>query len=202
MGLGYWGPKLLRNFAANPSFRPVAVAERREAYRNNALILDRDLRVYEEAADLIDDPEIEAVVIATPVSSHFELARRALARFKHVLVEKPMCASVGEAEEIVALAKRTVRISTRCAPTHFHLSWMSPVKVRCIAVGGTNQMAVWSLAAEVHGGGSACWYAHRGAIRSKKSNQITEERGTTLSRKRRPAPSKINHLCHVDPRQL
>jgi predicted dehydrogenase len=233
-GLGYWGPNLLRNFAAHPGFRPIAVAERREAYRNNAAVLDRNLRVYEEAADLIDDPEIEAVVIATPVSSHFELARRALARFKHVLVEKPMCASVAEGEELVALAKRTgrtlmvdhtylfhgvvqklrelkntgalgvvsyfdtVRINlglfqpdmnvlwdlaphdfsivdhlfgeepihleatgychlnpdlpdiayiTMHFPSrmiaHFHLSWMSPVKVRRIAVGGTNQMAVW-----------------------------------------------------------
>jgi predicted dehydrogenase len=233
-GLGYWGPNLLRNFAANPNFRPVAIAERREVYRTNAAILDPNLRVYEDAADLIDDPEIDAVAIATPVSSHFELARRALARFKHVLVEKPMCASVAEGEELVALAKRTrrtlmvdhtylfhgavqklrelkksgalgvvsyfdsVRINlglfqpdmnvlwdlaphdysimdhlfgeepihleasgychlnphlpdiayiTMHFPSqmiaHFHLSWMSPVKVRRIAIGGTNQMAVW-----------------------------------------------------------
>jgi hypothetical protein len=59
-----------------------------------------------------------------------------------------------------------------------------------------------SLAAEVHGGGSASWYARRVAIRSKKSNQIGQERGTTLSRQRHPAPGKINDLGHVDPRQL
>ena len=58
------------------------------------------------------------------------------------------------------------------------------------------------LAAEVHGGGSACWYAHRVAIRSKKSNQICPESGTTLSRKRHPAASKINGLSHVSPREV
>src|SRR5262249_11884306 len=108
-GFGYWGPNLLRNFATNPGFCPVAVAERREAYRTNAATLAPNLRLYEEAVDLIDDPEIEAVAIATPVSNHFELARRALTRFKHVLVEKPMCAGVAEGEELVALAERTRR---------------------------------------------------------------------------------------------
>ena len=77
-GFRYWGPNLLRNLATNPGFCPVAVAERREAYRTNAATLAPNLRLYEEAADLIDDPEIEAVAIATPVGSHFELARRAL----------------------------------------------------------------------------------------------------------------------------
>ena len=54
---------------------------------------------------MIDDPEVEAVAIATPTATHFSLARRALVRDKHVLVEKPMCASVAEARELVALAE-------------------------------------------------------------------------------------------------
>src|SRR5262249_10098794 len=57
------------------------------------------------------------------------------------------------------------------------------------------------LAAEVHGG-SACWCAHRAAIRPEKSTQIRGKRGTTLSRKGYPATSKINDLSHVDPREL
>src|SRR4029077_4267675 len=58
------------------------------------------------------------------------------------------------------------------------------------------------LAAEIHGGSSACWCAHEVAIRSKKSNQIDRKRGTTLSRKHYPAPSKINDLHHPEPREL
>jgi len=91
-GFGYWGPNLLRNFAGNPGFRPVAVAERRQAYRDNAATLHPDLRLYEEAADLIDDPEVEAVAIATPVVSHFEFARRALARDVTEAVAWPLAA--------------------------------------------------------------------------------------------------------------
>ena len=55
---------------------------------------------------MIDDPEVEAVAIATPAATHFALARRALLRGKHVLVEKPMCASVAEARELVALGEK------------------------------------------------------------------------------------------------
>lgn len=58
------------------------------------------------------------------------------------------------------------------------------------------------LAAEVHGGGSACWCAHRAAIRPEKSIRIDKKRGTTLSRKCHPATSKINNLSHVDPPEL
>ena len=58
------------------------------------------------------------------------------------------------------------------------------------------------LAAEIHGGGSACWCAHGAAIRSQKSNQIHLKRGTTLSRNRHPASNKINDLSHARPLEL
>src|SRR5882672_2591917 len=109
-GFGYWGPNLLRTFSQNRGFRVTAVAERLEAGRAAALAAGGpQLRVFDSAEELIDDPDVDAVAIATPVSTHFPLARRALARSKHVLVEKPMCTTSSEGEELIALAR-----SNRC----------------------------------------------------------------------------------------
>src|SRR5262249_31679730 len=70
----------------------------------------RDVAVTGDAADVLADPAVDAVVIATPVASHFALAKAALAHGKHVLVEKPMADGVAEAEELVPLARRTGRV--------------------------------------------------------------------------------------------
>src|SRR5947209_19986137 len=58
------------------------------------------------------------------------------------------------------------------------------------------------LAAKVHGGASACWCAHRAAIRPKNSTKIPPERGTTFSHQRPLGTSKINSLCHAPPREV
>jgi predicted dehydrogenase len=108
-GFGYWGPNLLRTFSQSRGFRVVAVAERLEVGRAAAVASVPQLQVFETAEELIDDPNIDAVAIATPVSTHFALARRALARAKHVLVEKPMCTTSSEGDELLALAR-----SNRC----------------------------------------------------------------------------------------
>jgi predicted dehydrogenase len=191
-------------------------------------------RVVASALEIVEDKSIDAVAIATPVASHFELARRAILAGKHVLVEKPMCATVAQGEELVELAARQgvvlmvdhtflftgavqriseivrdgdlgrlcyydsmrvnlglfqpdvnalwdlaphdlsiidyliddepiqIEASGYChvnqhlpdivyltlhyaSPmvAHLNLSWMSPVKVRRVAIGGTNQMVVW-----------------------------------------------------------
>ena len=233
-GFGYWGPNLLRTFNQNRGFRVVAVAERLESGRVAAAAAIPQLRVFETAEELIDDPDIDAVAIATPVSTHFALARRALAGAKHVLVEKPMCTTSSEGEELLGLARSnrctlmvdhtyvfhgavcklaelkrsgslgaisyydslrvnlglfqpdmnvlwdlaphdfsiidylfdeppvhveatgychlnaglpdiayvTLHFASRMI-AHLNLSWMSPVKVRRIAIGGSSQMAVW-----------------------------------------------------------
>lgn len=105
IGCGYWGPNLLRNFAENER------AALRWACDVDARRLESVGRRYPAArtaaapARLFSDPELEAVVIATPVSTHFDFARRALEAGKHVLVEKPFTASVREAEELIELAE-------------------------------------------------------------------------------------------------
>ncbi|HEX8709494.1 MAG TPA: Gfo/Idh/MocA family oxidoreductase [Pyrinomonadaceae bacterium] len=104
IGCGYWGPNLLRNFA-----------EREEAALRWMCDLDtgrlEQLRrrypsamVTTDYRQLLADPALDAVVIATPVSTHFNFAREALASGKHVLMEKPFTAKIDEAQELIALA--------------------------------------------------------------------------------------------------
>jgi predicted dehydrogenase len=110
IGYGYWGPNLVRNFAAGPRTRVVAIAEASAARRQAAAITVPHIRCVADAAAVIADPEVDAVVIATPIFSHYPLARAALDAGKHVLVEKPLTPSVAEAEELAALATRAGRV--------------------------------------------------------------------------------------------
>jgi predicted dehydrogenase len=103
-GFGYWGPNLARSFAANRQFRLTAIADPSPAAQNKARSFGNDIRVYDDAAELTDSGEVDAIAVATPVSTHYGVTARALKRGIHVLVEKPLAASVSEAEELVALA--------------------------------------------------------------------------------------------------
>ena len=93
IGIGYWGPNLLRNLVANPSCRVKSVvdlsAERREYVKK----LYPSVNVTDNADEIFHDPTINAIVIATPVHTHFDLVMKALDSGKHVLVEKPMATS-------------------------------------------------------------------------------------------------------------
>jgi len=104
IGFGYWGTNLFRNLAASPDFALAAVADPSEARRAALSKMRGSFRIDASAADLIKDEDIDAVVIATPVGTHYELARQAILAGKHVLTEKPMCATVAQGEELVALA--------------------------------------------------------------------------------------------------
>jgi len=102
-GLGYWGPNLARNFGS--------LADLRWLCDLSPELLDAAAKTHPQARttanfqDLLDDPEVDAVVIATPVVTHYELAKQALAAGKHVFVEKPQAQSSAEAEELTALAE-------------------------------------------------------------------------------------------------
>lgn len=106
IGYGYWGPNLLRNFMKNPDCEVVAVADRDEHRLGGAARVLPGLRTFRSAEDLLSDKGIDAVVISTPISTHCDLAGRALAAGKHVLVEKPMASTVADASRLVALADR------------------------------------------------------------------------------------------------
>jgi predicted dehydrogenase len=106
IGYGYWGPNLLRNFAASKDFEVVALAERRAELRAHAARARPGLRTFEDASEVLALADVDAVVIATPVATHYPLACQALLNRKHVLVEKPISATVAEAEELTSLAAR------------------------------------------------------------------------------------------------
>jgi predicted dehydrogenase len=110
IGYGYWGPNLVRNFAAGPRTKVLAIAEQSANRRQVAQAAYPYIRVLEDANALIADPDIDAVAIATPIFTHFELAKRALEAGKHVLVEKPLTPSAMQAEELAALAKHKQRV--------------------------------------------------------------------------------------------
>lgn len=234
IGYGYWGPNLVRNFGATSDATLAAVADLREAARAAVKRSYPAVATYADAKELLVRDDIDAVVIATPVSTHYDLAKSALERRKHVLVEKPLCWTSEEAEDLIARAAEAERVlmvdhtflftgavqaiaqiigrgelgnicyfdSTRVnlglfqidvnclwdlAPhdlsiidyliksevigveasgychvdplrpdmvfmtihyadnqiAHFNLSWMSPVKVRRFAIGGTSKMLIW-----------------------------------------------------------
>jgi predicted dehydrogenase len=104
IGYGYWGPNLLRNLAETPGTEVLWCADIGSDRRALAKKRYPTLRVTDNVEDLFTDRELDAVVIATPVNTHFRLAKRALEQGKHVFVEKPMTATVEESEELVALA--------------------------------------------------------------------------------------------------
>ncbi len=110
IGYGYWGPNLVRNFAEAPGARVVGVSDLRP--HRLAEIHDRypTIKTTTDYRDLLADPAVDAVVIATPVSTHFPLAMEALRAGKHVLVEKPLTASVDEGERLLDAADRYGRL--------------------------------------------------------------------------------------------
>ncbi len=103
-GLGYWGPNLARNFAAIPGCELVWCCDSSEEAL--ARIAERfpGVEVTRELDELLADPRLDAVALATPVPTHGELAARVLEAGKHCFVEKPLAQSVAEAERAVAAA--------------------------------------------------------------------------------------------------
>jgi predicted dehydrogenase len=102
-GLGYWGPNLARNFDELGSLG--ALCDLSDGLRQRYAERYPKARVYSDYGELLADDTIDGVVIATPVPTHYDLAKRALRAGKHTLVEKPPAMRGAEMEELVALAK-------------------------------------------------------------------------------------------------
>jgi len=105
IGYGYWGPNLVRNFSSTPGASVKWVADLRAERLEIAKRNFPSIETTTELERVIQDPEVHAVVIATPVFTHFELGMKALLAGKHVLIEKPMTDSVAHAEQLIASAK-------------------------------------------------------------------------------------------------
>jgi predicted dehydrogenase len=111
VGFGYWGPNLARNLNDAEGCRLVAIADARPERRSMAARRFKGIAIVEDAAALVTRDDLDAVVIATPLSTHYPLASQAVAAGKHVLVEKPLAASTREAEALAeAAAARDVTL--------------------------------------------------------------------------------------------
>jgi len=109
-GLGYWGPNWVRNLYQLGCARRVVACDLDRKRREHVRRLYPGVETSGQFEQLLDDPDIEGVVIATPVGTHYRLARMALEAGKSVLVEKPLAMSLREAGELVTLARASGRV--------------------------------------------------------------------------------------------
>lgn len=106
IGVGYWGPNLLRNLVANEDCNVRMVADISAGRRNYINKYYPGLQTTGNCEAVIEDTSIDAVVIATPVKSHYELTLKALNAGKHVLVEKPMARMIEEIKDIQKVSEQ------------------------------------------------------------------------------------------------
>jgi predicted dehydrogenase len=104
IGAGYWGPNLIRNIQASPDLRLEWVCDVDEERARRVIGAYSTVRTTAVLADVLDDPGVSAVAIATPAQTHVDIARPALEAGKHVLVEKPLASTYTDAEALVRLA--------------------------------------------------------------------------------------------------
>jgi len=110
IGYGYWGPNLARNFDANPDLELATICDFSQDRLEKARLLYPQAMVTTNPEDIFNNKSLDAVAVATPVSKHFELAKKAIIAGKHLWIEKPMTENVGQGEEIIELAEKNKRV--------------------------------------------------------------------------------------------
>ncbi|MGZ4480959.1 MAG: Gfo/Idh/MocA family protein [Gaiellales bacterium] len=120
VGLGGWGTNLVRNFATLPGSDLRWCCDADEGCRETQRARYPNVRFTGDYRELLSDPAVQAVVVATPVPTHFELARQALEAGKHVMVEKPMTWRASEARELRDLVRSTGLVLTVGHLLRFH----------------------------------------------------------------------------------
>ncbi|MGD9140642.1 MAG: Gfo/Idh/MocA family oxidoreductase [bacterium] len=110
IGCGYWGPNLLRNFNQLPGAKVKYCCDLSDDRLKHMKSLYPHLTATKDMSDLIEDRDVDAVVVATPVSTHYPIAKACLEGGKHVLLEKPLTQSTAEAEGLVKLADEKKKV--------------------------------------------------------------------------------------------
>ena len=110
IGCGYWGPNLIRNFTKLRECRIEAVADQRPERLEAVRHLNPAMRATESAQELNESDSIDALVIATPISTHFDLAKAGLENGKHVFIEKPLTRTSDQARELISLAEQRGKV--------------------------------------------------------------------------------------------
>ena len=106
IGYGYWGPNIVRNFSALEGATVKVVCDSKSQSLDRARRAYPQVRTTQDCSEVLNATDIDAVAVITPVSTHYDLAKRALLNGKHVFVEKPFTATISEAEELIEIAER------------------------------------------------------------------------------------------------
>jgi predicted dehydrogenase len=106
IGYGYWGPNVVRNFHAQDHSRVTMVCDKRPEALAKVAKAYPQVEVTTDILGIIRSPQVDVVAVATPVWTHYELAKAALLNGKHVFVEKPFTANTAQAEELIELAEQ------------------------------------------------------------------------------------------------
>jgi predicted dehydrogenase len=106
IGVGYWGPNLIRNFVASADTEMVSCCDLKQERLDYIKSLYPTINTTQKCQEIINSPNIDLLAICTPVNTHYELAKKALEAGKHVLIEKPMPSSSAEGEELINLAEQ------------------------------------------------------------------------------------------------
>jgi predicted dehydrogenase len=110
IGYGYWGPNLARNFNQNPDLELSYICDFSQDRLKAASAFYKQTKFVNDPEVLFRDTTLDAIAVATPVSTHFDLAKRALESGKDVWLEKPMTEKVEQAEELIELAEKNKRV--------------------------------------------------------------------------------------------
>jgi predicted dehydrogenase len=127
VGAGYWGPNLVRNFQASPAFHLDALCDLDLARATKVLGRYSTVRATDSLAEVLANPEIQAVAIATPAGTHLDVAMAALRAGKHVLVEKPLAATYAEGLQLVDEARQR-GLTLMCDHTYCYTPAVSRIR--------------------------------------------------------------------------
>jgi predicted dehydrogenase len=105
IGYGYWGPNIVRNFNGASGAQVKMVCDVNQQVLNKAKKIFPHIETTTDMEELLRSPDIDAVAIVTPVSTHYKIAQKALKRKKHIFIEKPFTFTSSEAEELIEMAE-------------------------------------------------------------------------------------------------
>lgn len=107
VGAGYWGPNLIRNFFSLPNCNLIGVCDlSKEALQGIKTSYNNNLLITQNIDDFLNDKNIDAIVIATPAKTHYDIAQKSLLSGKHVFVEKPLALKSIQCEELIKISEQ------------------------------------------------------------------------------------------------
>jgi predicted dehydrogenase len=127
VGCGYWGPNLIRNFVTCPETKVRWICDVDEKQLRSVTRPYPGIKTTLNINDIVEDQEVHGIAIATPVRSHYGIAKLCLENGKHILIEKPMASSVKQAWELINIAKKN-NLQIMCDHTYCYTGTVRKMK--------------------------------------------------------------------------